>query len=168
VRIPALCAGIVALALALTITVDALANAPSAAKTKPSAIKKAKKKAVKKTTKAVRAELQSSSEPGLAQPAAGPKIKVSRCKPLKVHKRLSGFKCSWSAKGQLPGLVPFRCAGKAKLKASGRKIKRLDACDNSLEAQAALLETPHAVSFGYFEDWITRPARGRRRRDRPR
>ena len=60
---------------------------------------------------------------------------------------------------QLPGLVPFRCAGKAKLKPNGRKIKRLDPCENNLEPQAPLLENPRPIPFGYFEDWILRPGR---------
>ena len=157
VRLPALCAGLVALALIAAAPADASTTAPGAAKTKPSAIKTAKKKAVKKTTKAVRAELQSSSEPGLAQPAESPKVKISSCKQLTAGKRLKGFKCSWSAQGELPGLVPFRCAGKAKLKANGRKIKHLDPCNNNLEALAPLLETPHPVAFGYYEDWAVHP-----------
>ena len=91
VRLPALCAGLVALALIAAAPADASTTASGAAKTKPSAIKKAKKKAVKKTTKAVRAELQSSSEPGLAQPAEGPKIKISSCKQLTVRQAPQGL-----------------------------------------------------------------------------
>src|ERR1044072_7464009 len=153
VRIPALCAAVLALAL----TAAGAADGSPGAKTKPSAIKKAKKKAVKKTTKAVRAGLPSSSEPGLAHPPQPQKIKISICKQLRAGKRLKGFKCSWSAKGELPGLVPFRCAGKAKLKANGRQIRRLDPCNNNLEALAPLLESPHPVTFGYYEDWALHP-----------
>ncbi len=156
-RIPALCAGLVVVALAALVLGVAGAAAASPAKQSAAAIKKAKKRAVKKTTKGVHEEVTSSSTPGLAQPDQGPKIKVSSCKQLRAHHRLSGFKCSWSAQGELPGIVPFRCAGKAKLKANGRKLKRLDGCDNNLEAQAPLLADHHPVAFGYYEDWTAHP-----------
>ncbi len=155
--IPALCAGLVAMALAALLLGVAGAAAASPAKQSAAAIKKAKKRAVKKTTKGVHKEVTSSSTPGLAQPDQGPQVKVSSCKQLRVHHRLSGFKCSWSAQGELPGIVPFRCAGKAKLKANGRKLKRLDGCDNNLEAQAPLLADHHPVAFGYYEDWTAHP-----------
>ncbi len=157
--VSALCAGLAALTLATAALASAPGAAASTAKPSASAIKKAKKKAVRKTTKAVRKQLSTSSTPGLAVPEQGPKIKISSCKQLRAGKRLKGFKCSWSASGELPGLVPFRCAGKAKLKPNGRKIKRLDPCENNLEPLAPLLENPRPIAFGYFEDWIAQPGR---------
>ena len=155
---PALCAGLVALALDRRRgRPRRLGTAPGAAKTKPSAIKKAKKKAVKKTTKAVRAELQSSLRARGSRSPPKAQRSRSRAASSSPSTSASGFKCSWCGEGQLPGLVPFRCAGKAKLKANGRKIKRLDPCNNNLEALAPLLETPHPVAFGYFEDWPLHP-----------
>ena len=102
--IPALCAGLVVVALAALAPGVAGPAAASPAKQSAAAIKKAKKRAVKKTTKAVHEGVTSSSTPGLAQPDQGPQVKVSSCKTAArpQDKSLSGFKCSWSAQGELP------------------------------------------------------------------
>lgn len=138
---------IAALASAMALTAAA-AVAPSDAE----AATAAKKSAIKKTKKAVRKQIPGAGTPGLAAPAKRPKIKVSSCK-TKGKK----FRCSWAAKGEAPGLVPFRCAGKATVVSQGRKVKRIDPCENKLEQQAPLLAQPNAFEFGYFEDFNTHP-----------
>ena len=118
---------------------------------KPAAIKALKKKAVKKTRKAVHRELPGVGIPELASPNSPPTIKVTSCKQRKKHHRFAGFTCSWNAHGEAPGLVPFRCNGKAIFDAKRKKVKRIDRCANRDEAQVPLLASPHELAFGYFE-----------------
>jgi len=83
-------------------------------------------------------------------------LKISRCGPQKKGKRLnySTWVCEWRAEGTYPGDVPYACAGKAVYKRK-RKSWRVDRCENRLQPQAPLLDTPNPpATFGYNEDWI--------------
>jgi len=140
-------AGVLLCALAIITPSVGLASAGPT----PAAIKALKKKAVKKTTKAVRKELPGVGIPELATPGSPPSIKVSSCKQRKKGNRFVGFTCSWAAHGEAPGLVPFRCNGKATFDAKHKKVKKIDPCKNLAEAQVPLLAAPHDVAFGYFE-----------------
>jgi hypothetical protein len=113
-----------------------------------------KKKAERKTVKAVKKKLPKDRTPGLVPAERPVKVRVSSCKQRGSDRNLHGFKCRWSAKGELPGRVLLRCNGKAKVDARARRAK-VKRCRNLEEAQAPLLATPHDVNFGYFEDFTT-------------
>ena len=109
-----------------------------------------RKKAIKRTKGAVKKQLTAGTVTGLAEPGVPPVVRVTSCKAKKTK-----FVCSWAAKGEAAGRVPIHCSGKAIVDAKAKKVKRLDACKNTLEAQAPLLAAPHPLTFGYFEDWPT-------------
>jgi len=72
------------------------------------------------------------------------------CKQQTKRKRLAGFKCSWNAHGELPGRV---CC-EATRREGGRKATGADVAGHQrTEVQAPLLEDPHPIDFGYFEDF---------------
>src|SRR5687767_13966966 len=73
-----------------------------------------KKKAERKTIKAVKKKLPRDATPGLVPAEKPVKVKVSSCKQRGSDSNLKGFKCKWSAKGELPGRVLLRCKGKSK------------------------------------------------------
>jgi polysaccharide biosynthesis protein PslG len=83
-------------------------------------------------------------------------LRISRCGPQKKRKRLNFSKwvCEWRAEGTYPGDVPYACAGKAVWKRK-RNRWRVDRCENRLQPQAPLLDTPNPPpTFGFNEDWI--------------
>jgi hypothetical protein len=125
-------------------------GSPAHAKPTAADIRKAKAKAVKRTTRAVKSEASTSSTPGLAPAHAALDVKVTSCKQRGTGTSFAGFTCSWAAHGELPGIIPFRCNGKAITDATGA-VKSIDPCDNLDEVQAPLLASPHPVSFGYYE-----------------
>jgi hypothetical protein len=145
----ALVGGVAACALALP------AAAP-AAKHSPNNVSDIKAKAVKTTIKTVRRNLPRNHTPGLMRPHKPIKIKVTSCKQ-KIHgHRLKGFKCAWTAHGEMPGRVLLRANGVAKVSANGRKAK-VGTITNKTEVQAPLLADPHPIDFGYFEDFTKMP-----------
>jgi hypothetical protein len=83
-------------------------------------------------------------------------IKVSGCKQRIKRGRAAPFTCRWTAKGELPGLVPVRCKAKANVDARAKKAKP-GRCQNQQELQAPLQRQPAEVLFGYFEDLSTIP-----------
>ncbi len=155
------CGALVACAAALLIALPTVAvPAAAGAETKASnptaqQIKKFKRKAIKKVTKAVTKELPVDPTPGLEPPDSQPAIKVVSCKQKKKRGNFAGFKCAWNAHGELPGVVPFKCKGEATVNKNGKRVKRLDPCENAEEVQAPLLATPHDIAFGYIEDFLT-------------
>jgi polysaccharide biosynthesis protein PslG len=114
-----------------------------------------KQKAAKKTAKALKRKLLADRAPELVKPDL--KIRVSSCKERTRRGRLVGFRCSWKVKGELPGLVPVRCKGKASVDAKAKKAKPRR-CKNQEEPQAPLLRQPGDVLFGYFDDFSTDPS----------
>ncbi len=88
-------------------------------------------------------------------------LKVSRCGPKKKKRRpiFSKWVCEWRADGVYPGDVPYHCAGKAVWKRK-RDRWRIDPCENRLQPQVGLLETPnpHPV-FGFNDNWIFQSSR---------
>lgn len=141
---------VVALALALAALVPASASAA------PADIGALRDKAERKVVKAVKKKLPRERMPGLVKPAKRVKIKVKGCSVRGSERDFGGFKCRWSAKGELPGRVALRCKGTAKVDAAVRRAKT-KRCKNKEEVQAPLLETPHEVNFGYFEDFTQIP-----------
>ena len=135
----------------------ALPGAGAAAKpgggTTAAEIKKLKKKAEKRVAKAVRKGLPVDPTPGLSAPDEAAKIKIRSCKQRKLKGKFAGFNCAWNAQGQLPGQVPFKCVGAAKVDAKA-KVKAIDPCTNGEEVQAPLLAEPHGLRFGYFDDFV--------------
>jgi polysaccharide biosynthesis protein PslG len=145
-------ASVVRVALAAATLCAALLALTAAADSAPVDAASLKKKAAKKTVKAVKRKLLADRAPELAKPNLT--IKVSSCKVRTRRGRLAGFRCSWSVKGELPGVVPVRCNGKAKVDAKAKKAKP-GRCKNKEELQAPLLQQPADVLFGYFEDFGT-------------
>ena len=127
------------------------AVASAAADTDRGALKKA---AVKKTIKSVKRKLPRDETPGLQRSATPVKVKVTSCKQRRKGKRAAGFVCAWNAHGELPGRVPVRCNGTAKVDARAKHAKSKP-CKNLEEIQAPLLAVPHDLEFGYFEDFST-------------
>jgi hypothetical protein len=113
-----------------------------------------KQKAETKTAKAVKRKLLRDRTPGLAKQDL--KIKVPSCKQRNKRGRLAGFRCRWNVKGELPGLVPVRCKGRATVDAKAKKSKP-GRCKNKEELQAPLQRQPADILFGYFEDFSTIP-----------
>jgi hypothetical protein len=136
----ALCAAILALSWAAD-------NAPADAAS-------LKQKAAKKTAKALKRKLLADRAPEFVKPDLT--IRVSSCKERTRRGRVVGFRCSWKVKGELPGLVPVRCKGKASVDAKAKKAKPRP-CKNQEEPQAPLLRQPADILFGYFEDFGTVP-----------
>jgi hypothetical protein len=130
-----------------------VAASPASAATKHSQnVSDLKSQAVKETIKAVKHNLPRDKTPGL-EPSQHPvKIKVTSCKQQTKGKRLAGFKCSWNAHGELPGRVLLRSNGVAKVDAKATEAD-VGAVTNETEVQAPLLEAPHPIDFGYFEDF---------------
>ena len=147
VALTVLCACLIAAPFSLA---ERTAGKPTAAQ-----IKKLKHRAEKKVTKAVKKELASGADPSLAPATEPATIKIRSCKQKKHSGKFAGFSCAWNASGQLPGVVPFKCDGKATVDAKAKKVKKLDRCKNEEELQAPLLATPHSVNFGYFETFDT-------------
>lgn len=116
-----------------------------------------KEKAVKKTVETVKKkEIPRDGTPGLEQSQTPIKVEVTSCKIREERGDLKGFNCDWNAHGELPGRVLLRCNGEAKVDAKAKKVKS-DPCTNVEEIQAPLLAAPHAVDFGYFEDFTKIP-----------
>jgi polysaccharide biosynthesis protein PslG len=113
-----------------------------------------KQKAGTKTAKAVKRKLLRDRTPGLAKHDL--QIKVPSCKQRTKRGRLAGFRCRWNVKGELPGLVPVRCNGQARVNAKAKKAKP-GRCKNKAELQAPLQRQPADILFGYFEDFSTIP-----------
>jgi polysaccharide biosynthesis protein PslG len=133
------------------------ATAATLALTSPSAaadVASLKQKAKAKTAKAVKRKLLADRTPGLAKHNLA--ITVPSCKQRTKRGDLAGFKCSWNAKGELPGLVPVRCNGKARVDAKAKKAKP-GRCRNKAELQAPLQSQPAEILFGYFEDFSAVP-----------
>jgi hypothetical protein len=141
---------------ALALCTTAIAT-PAPPATEKVSISKLRKNAKKKTIKAVRRQLAAVDTAGdLAPPSSPTQVKVPSCK-AKPKRNPRRFKCSWSAKGELPGVVPVKCNGTSKFDARKKKVKRVSPCENKLDPQAPLLATPHDVPFGYFADFDTAP-----------
>ncbi len=88
-------------------------------------------------------------------------LKISRCGPKKKKGRLSFSKwvCEWRAEGAYPGDVPYHCAGKAVWKRK-RNRWRVEACENRLQPQVALLDVPNPhPTFGFNDNWIFQSTR---------
>jgi hypothetical protein len=136
------------LVLALLCAVGA---APAAAKHQQN-VSKLKAKAVEKTIETVKRKLPRSNTPGLEPSQAPVKIKVTSCKQQLDGNHLKGFKCAWNAHGELPGRVLLRSNGLATVDAKATTAD-VGKVENETEVQAPLLEDPHSVDFGYFEDF---------------
>ena len=149
-----LATGVVLLALCSCLIAAPFALAADKAAGDPTAqqIKKLKKKATKKVTKAVKKDLAGDSQAGLAPADDKPEIKIRSCKQRQQAGDFAGFTCTWIADGELPGVVPFKCDGKAKVDAKA-KVKKLDECKNEAEEQSPLLATPHSVRYGFSESF---------------
>jgi hypothetical protein len=142
----------VALGLFAALILCAFASPASAATKHGENVSDLKDQAVTATIKAVKHKLPRDKTPGLEPSQQPVKIKVTSCKQQVDHKRLAGFSCSWNAHGELPGRVLLRSNGVAKVdaKATAAKVGKVV---NETEVQAPLLEDPHPVDFGYFEDF---------------
>ncbi len=73
--------------------------------------------------------------------------------------RGSTSSCRWRAEGLFPGEVPYRCSGKARLRA-GKGGWKIGECVNQLEPMVPLMPEPgpHPV-FGFNEEWLLPPNR---------
>jgi polysaccharide biosynthesis protein PslG len=136
-------------AAALCAAILALSSAGDSASADAASLKQ---KAAKKTAKALKRKLLADRAPELVKPDL--KIRVSSCKERTRRGRLVGFRCSWKVKGELPGLVPVRCKGKASVDAKAKNAKPRR-CKNQEEPQAPLLRQPADALFGYFDDFST-------------
>jgi polysaccharide biosynthesis protein PslG len=75
---------------------------------------------------------------------------VSVCEP---RHRFDVYVCNWRAEGNLPGGVPYRCAGQARYTVAERSW-RIERCRNMLLPRIPLTEEPgpHPL-FGYNDGW---------------
>src|SRR5262245_29322874 len=137
--------GKVAVVAILAISVGATWSVPVATAGTPTAaeIKKLKQKAIAKVADAAEAEGTADETGALARAGSDPKIKIVSCKQTKRRGKFAGFDCAWSAQGEEPGIVPFKCSGHGSVDKKAKRVKSLDPCENRLELQAPLLATPH-------------------------
>ncbi len=145
----------VALTAVLAVSAGGIAGTDSARGGSPS-VSGLKKAASKATIKAVKRKLPRGDQAGLAPSATPVKVRVTSCKERGRNRRPTGFRCAWKAHGELPGRVPLRCNGTARVDAKANKAKPTR-CKNLSELQAPLLAAPHDVLFGYFDDFSTSP-----------